>query len=325
MGDIIKTSMKNVKQNASASFIVGALLLLPYGSVLADESGASWWFPSFLRNFFKRDVGEEPQKLVDEAEAEVPAERKEYEISNPNFTETAAENPANETKTSNAKLIDGFETEVPAKREKRVTFAPDCLQSPPKPKKLTRIPKENMSESMQQLRSERVANMKMSDIRKGYAPALLLQKAMGILIPGDPWNFSRRPSLETLLSTEEIQKRSVEIWKNYTLDECIEQLQDAETAFKFFYTDKQLSKDSRRSYGVLAAIVGIYRWGFEALRDGYDPIAVRAGVEDWLQKNGYEQRNGGNFFAVDTAFQAAVERAVEESAIGLDADELRIV
>jgi hypothetical protein len=133
---------------------------------------------------------------------------------------------------------------------------------------------------------------------------------MGILMPGDPWNFTNRPSLKTLLSFEEIQKRSVEIWGNYTLDECVKQLRDAETAFSFFRDNEQLPEDARHSYGIRADIVSIYRWGFEALRDGYDPVAVCAGVENWLRENGCEPRDGSDFFAIVAAFQAAVQAIV---------------
>jgi hypothetical protein len=299
--------MKNVKQNTKTSFIAGALLLMSHGSVLAEGSGAGRRPFSLFEGLWRRGGGEKAQKLNDEKDGAKTSVKCEKYV-------TFAPLPSSEPRNLEMFGHDFAGTAASQdKRKKYVTFAPSCFQSSPEPRKLRRISKKNMTETMRRLQSYRAISKQMSDTRKGHPLALLLQKAMGILNPGDPWNFVRRPSLKTLLPAEEIQRKSLKIWRNYTLDECIKQLQDAETIFNFFHANEQLSEDARYSYGVRAAIVGIYRWGFETLRGEYDPVAVRTEVENWFQRNGYRQQNGSDFFAIEVAFQTAVKRAIAES------------
>jgi hypothetical protein len=201
-------------------------------------------------------------------------------------------------------------------RKKRVTFDPSCLQSQGGRKELVRIPSKNMDEQSQRLASDRKVRMQISDTRKKHPYARLFQMAQGILMPGDPWNFVSHPSLKTQIPWEEVQKKSLEVWQNYTLDECIKQIEDVEKVFNFFFSDERLKRklleDTRHSYAALASVAGVYRWAFEALRAGEDPEYIQLTVENWFQNFENTQKKKGKFFAVDGALQVALERAALE-------------
>jgi hypothetical protein len=199
----------------------------------------------------------------------------------------------------------------PHEPERRVTFDLDCMQPGTGHGKLKPTPRRNRDEWTRGVVEDRKVRELMMNPKKGHPWALLYYRAMATLIPGDLW-FTDRPSrTAAFIPQEEIQEKSIEIWKSYSWDECIQRLQDVEKVFTFFSSDENLQKklleETRRHYGMLPSIAATYRWAFEVLGAGQNPKKIRAKLERWFKRNG-NVRWQNYFFAVEAALEAALER-----------------
>jgi hypothetical protein len=130
---------------------------------------------------------------------------------------------------------------------------------------------------------------------------------MGILIPGDPWNFVHPSQWKKIkLSHEEIEKKTIKIWQSYTIDECINRLRIVVKCFTCFASNEDLLPFNRYGYEVLSSVANFFQWAFEMLNNGYDSAMIGDHMSDWFNNNSEAQRRRGNFYAVEKRLNTAL-------------------
>jgi hypothetical protein len=131
------------------------------------------------------------------------------------------------------------------------------------------------------------------------------RQVMEIIEPGS------LPSLNYLpTSMEEVRQKSIEIWQNYTMDECIGNLIQASEILKriAIYCHQNSSKVGRSYYTALYQVALTYWGAFRMLKNGSMEVGrIIDSLEEWFSKYPKWSSRRDVLYAIEQKFRSEVQ------------------
>ncbi|MDR2812537.1 MAG: hypothetical protein LBB05_01960 [Puniceicoccales bacterium] len=136
------------------------------------------------------------------------------------------------------------------------------------------------------------------------------EAAMAILIPGDPW-FDPDASRLVDVSFATIKSKSIEAWKTYGINECIEKLESVAQYSQYIADYADLGELIRTHYATSNRIAVAFLSAFERLRDGSSSAdeIVEALNNEFRETPEVNKVRQDLFFAVDCKLNLELENA----------------